>query len=184
MYKIIFASFAIFLGCTSASFAQHSHEGHAAMTAQENLPTEGGQSAFAAIAEIVKILQDDPKTDWSKVNISALRDHLVDMSDVTLNAEASQIRKDGVVTFTISGEGRTLTAVQSMVPAHAQELAKIEGWEVTAKTTATGAILEISSGIEGELTKISALGFFGVMTMGAHHQPHHMAMATGDMMGH
>ena len=46
--------------------------------------TQPGQGAFAAIQEIVEILAADPKTDWSKVNIDALRQHLIDMNNVTL----------------------------------------------------------------------------------------------------
>ena len=38
-----------------------------AAEATQNLPTESGQSAFAAIHEIVELLEADPKTDWSKV---------------------------------------------------------------------------------------------------------------------
>ena len=33
--------------------------------------TEAGQIAFAAIQEIVAILEADPQTDWSKVDIDA-----------------------------------------------------------------------------------------------------------------
>ena len=39
-------------------------------------PTMTGQDAFGAIQEIVRILEVDPKTDWSKVNLEALRQHL------------------------------------------------------------------------------------------------------------
>ena len=64
------------------------HGNSAAVTA-----TQPGQSAFAAIQEIVDILEADPKTDWSKVNIDALREHLVDMSNVTLDdRHATQLR--------------------------------------------------------------------------------------------
>src|SRR5438046_3161300 len=42
-------------------------------------PREPGQSAFAAIQEIVALLEADPGTDWTKVDIEALRRHLVDM---------------------------------------------------------------------------------------------------------
>jgi hypothetical protein len=53
-------------------------------------PAEAGQGAFAAIAEIVALLEADPNTDWSKVNIAALREHLVDMDELTLNAVAQE----------------------------------------------------------------------------------------------
>ena len=51
--------------------------------------TRAGQDAFAAIQEVVEILTADPKTDWSKVNIDALRQHLIDMNNVTLNAKVT-----------------------------------------------------------------------------------------------
>jgi hypothetical protein len=59
----------------------HEHQGGG------SVPTQPGQGAFAAIHEIVGILEADPKTDWSKVNIDALRQHLIDMNNVTLAAE-------------------------------------------------------------------------------------------------
>ncbi len=53
-------------------------------------PTMPGQDAFGAIQEVVQILQADPTTDWSKVNIARLREHLIDMNEVTLHAAAER----------------------------------------------------------------------------------------------
>lgn len=181
------AALAILFGSFQISLAQHTPDMHAAHSAEAGdamLPTEGGQSAFAAMAEIVAMLMDDPDTDWSKVNISALREHLVDMNELTINAIAKQSREGDAMVFTITGEGKTLRAIQSMVPAHSEELDKIEGWTVSAKTTPTGAVMTVASKSDTEFAKISALGFFGMMSIGAHHQPHHLAMATGNMMMH
>ena len=50
------------------------------------MPTQPGQDAFGAIQEIVRILEADPATDWSKVDLEALREHLIDMNEVTLHA--------------------------------------------------------------------------------------------------
>ena len=50
--------------------------GHHEMTDEGSggvVPSEPGQSAFAAIQEIVAMLDSDPETDWSKVDIEALR---------------------------------------------------------------------------------------------------------------
>jgi hypothetical protein len=89
--------------------------------------TMPGQDAFGAIQEIVQILQTDPKTDWSKVNIDALWQHLIDMNEVTLHAAATPRVLDNGIEFTVTGEGRTLEAIKRMVPAHANELSEI-GW--------------------------------------------------------
>ena len=47
---------------------------------------EGGQSASAAIQGIVSQLMADPETDWSRLDVEALRQHLIDMDNVTLRA--------------------------------------------------------------------------------------------------
>jgi len=71
--------------------------------------TQPGQAAFAAIQEIVEILLADPKTDWSKVNIDALRQHLIDMNNMTLAANVKNEAVDGGMRFEVTGEGPVRT---------------------------------------------------------------------------
>ena len=73
------------------------------------------------------MLEADPATDWSKVNISALREHLIDMDEVTLRAAAAERALDNGVEIAVTGAGRTLDAIKRMVPAHAHELASSAG---------------------------------------------------------
>lgn len=161
------------------------HEGHSSHSdTSSNLPVEGGQSAFAALAEIVTLLEADPETDWSKVNITALRTHLIDMNELILKAEAEQVMESGRIVFSIRGEGNTLRAIQAMVPAHALELDKMALWSASTQATSNGVTLTMTPENTDDLVKISALGFFGLMATGAHHQPHHFAMAKGVMHGH
>ncbi|MDF2369871.1 MAG: hypothetical protein P1V21_03670 [Rhizobiaceae bacterium] len=167
-------------GQTTAADNHASHM-HSATGMSADMPVEAGQSAFASIAEIVAILTRDPDTDWSRVNISALREHLVDMNALTLDARVVQTSSEDGTVFTITGTGRTLRAIQAMVPAHSAQLNQMNNWQVTAKTTPSGAIMTISAADTVERTKIESLGFFGVMAIGAHHQAHHLAMARGNM---
>ena len=88
-------------------------------------PTMPGQDAFGAIQEVVQMLEADPKTDWSKVNIAALREHLIDMNEVTLHANASERPLDNGLEIAVTGDGRTLQAIKRMVPAHVSELVKV-----------------------------------------------------------
>ncbi|MEE9313212.1 MAG: hypothetical protein V3V02_01055 [Rhizobiaceae bacterium] len=152
--------------------------------ANEARPTEGGQAAFATIAEIVELLNNDPKTDWSKVNIDGLREHLIDMDEVTMRAKATAAVSGNTIIFTVTGEGRTKQAIQAMVPAHAAVLARITDWESKGVATDTGATLTVHAANAHELHKLKALGFFGIMATGAHHQAHHFAMAKGDSNVH
>ena len=76
----------------------HSHSaGHMEHTAikpaRSTAPVEGGQAAFAAIQEIVAILMADSATDWSRVNIETLRQHLIDMDNVVLRSHVRPVRR-------------------------------------------------------------------------------------------
>jgi hypothetical protein len=144
------------------------------------LPTLPGQDAFGAIQEIVRLLEADPATDWSKINLEALRQHLIDMNDVTLKADAVQKPVDGGLEIAVTGSGRTLAAIQRMVPAHARELDKIKGWSAKATPLPDGVLLTVTSGDAKEIQHIRGLGFIGLLVSGGHHQPHHLAMAKGE----
>jgi hypothetical protein len=171
-------------GATTHDRAEHSAM-HAGMPSAASLPTEAGQGAFAAIAEIVLLLQADPETDWSKVDIGALREHLVDMNQLTLNAEAREEPVPGGLQIEVTGDGRNLRAIRNMVPAHAAELAKVKGWQAEATKRDDGARLIVTSTDPRQEAQIRSLGFFGLMATGAHHQTHHWAVATGQPMhGH
>ena len=52
--------------------------------------TEAGTDPFAVIQEAITLLEANPDTNWSKVNIEALRLHLVEMQDMTLNVTVEQ----------------------------------------------------------------------------------------------
>jgi hypothetical protein len=146
-------------------------------------PTMPGQDAFGTIQEIVQILEADPSTDWSKVRIAPLRDHLIDMSEVTLKAAASEKPIDGGIEISITGQGRTREAIKRMVPAHANELRSL-GWNVATEELPEGVKLIALENGAVTLAKLKALGFIGIMVQGAHHQPHHLMMAKGEMPVH
>ena len=139
-----------------------------------------GQSAFAAIQEIVALLDADPHTDWSKVSIDKLRSHLLDMDHLTLSASASSKEIDGqIIEFRITGQTRTLQAIHAMVPTHAKMVREATGWEIDVQIISDGVILLVNPGSNEAFTRLKALGFFGFMTIGAHHQTHHLQMARG-----
>jgi hypothetical protein len=158
---------------------QHMMMGHQAGPAGQ--PTMPGQDAFGTIAEIVQILEADPATDWSKVNIGALREHLIDMNEVTLRAVATQRALDDGVEITVTGEGRTREAIKHMLPAHAQELSQI-GWTALTVELADGVKLVVTSTDAQQVIKLKALGFIGIMVQGRHHQIHHLMMAKGELV--
>jgi hypothetical protein len=143
------------------------------------LPVMSGQEAFGTIQEIVRMLETDPTTDWSKVNISALREHLIDMDEVTMRAVATERPLDNGVEIAVTGTGRTLDGINRMVPAHVHELSQL-GWNAKTEDLPNGVNLIVTSTDPKQVTKLKALGFMGIMVQGAHHQQHHLMMAKGE----
>lgn len=143
-------------------------------------PALPGQDAFGAIQEIIAILEADPSTDWSHVDISTLRLHLVDMNRLVMDTDVSEKSIDGGLEMTVTGQGRTLQAIQAMVPAHAPTIDGLNGWIVKAEVTASGAKLTVVATNPTEATHIRGLGFYGLMVSGSHHQAHHLGLARGE----
>lgn len=148
------------------------------------VPKEGGQAAFTSIAEIVRMLDADPRTDWSKVNIEALRQHLIDMDEVTMRATVRAEEVAGGAVFTVTGTGRTLEAIRRMTMSRAAT--------GTTDGSVKMSVVEVAGGVRftalaGDLSnaravaRIRGLGFLGVVAIGDHHAPHHLGIATGSM---
>jgi hypothetical protein len=163
---------------------QMMHGQHGMMMGSESSgqPVMPGQEAFGTIQEVVRILETDPGTDWSKVNISALREHLIDMDEVTMRAAAVERSLDNGVEIAVTGEGRTRDAIKRMVPAHVHELVQL-GWNATTEDLPNGVKMTVTSPDAKQAIKLRALGFMGIMVQGSHHQQHHLMMAKGEF-GH
>lgn len=141
-------------------------------------PSEMGQSAFSAISEMVSILEADPSTDWSKVDFLALREHLVDMNRVMMDARVTERPIEGGVEATITGEPAVMEAARRMVGAHA---AMVGGGELTTEINDEGEGLQVSwtSAAPQAVDRLRALGFFGFLAEGNHHRQHHLMIVTG-----
>ena len=98
------------------------------MAGHSAAPTLPGQDAFGAIQEVVRILEADPTTDWTKVNLERLRQHLIDMNEVTLRSEVKSAVVPGGLVMEVTGTGRTEQAIRRMVVPHTVELNKMPEW--------------------------------------------------------
>ena len=178
MKAISFAVAFALLTAGAALAAEKTHD-HGAMMTGSGMPEETGQATFAAIQEIVAMLDANPATDWAKVDIEVLRQHLIDMNNVTLGAAVGTAEVEGGIRFSVSGEGSVRESVWRMVMAHAATMTGIDGWKFVAATSDTGATLTVSPPDQASMVKLRALGFIGVMTRGMHHKQHHWMLATG-----
>ena len=165
------------------------HAAHAAAISAcaSVVPTSSGQAAFAALSEIVRMLKADPNTDWSRVNIEALRQHLIDMDDVTMHATVVQRNVAGGIEVDVTGTGRTAGAIRRMAVNHSRMLDQGAEYRTSAREIPNGAHLTFTAKDPSDArmtAQIRGLGFAGLMTEGNHHAPHHLAIARGDATPH
>ena len=139
---------------------------------------EPGQSAFAAIAEIVTKLESNPNTNWNVVNIKGLHEHLRDMNIVIIDAVTVAKEIDGGMQFTVTGGVDVKSSIRRMTLAHTTFMNNVNGWEYNAKKVDGGAVVTVLVPPQDQ-AKIKALGFFGMIASGSHHQLHHWKMALG-----
>ncbi|WP_223479697.1 hypothetical protein [Oricola indica] len=186
-WKLVGAMLVI-LPSTIPSTAQDgmNHEGHGIHhpigmedVGGSELPSEPGQGAFAALAEISTMLRSDPETNWSKVRLDALRDHLIDMDMLISESLVAYLPvEDGIkIVIDLSLPGNA--AAGRMVPAHALVLAVETGWSSQIALDDTQIVWTVIDA--DELATIRALGFFGLMATGNHHRAHHLAIAQGKL---
>lgn len=178
----------VLLLCSTAAFtasaysAEPEHQHHGAAPASATPLTAPGNDAFAALQEAVEKLLADPKTDWSRVNLEALRQHLVDMQNFTFNVEVTAQKPiDNGVEFTVKATTPTAAgSLDRLFSAHPAILKQESGWDMTAKKNADGSTTARVTGAKPEDTaKIRGLGYIGLVALGKHHQAHHWQMATG-----
>ncbi|MGE3626991.1 MAG: hypothetical protein AB7G34_11525 [Hyphomicrobiales bacterium] len=167
------------LAQTHTPAMEHERHGAAIEKPVASMPAQSGQGAFAAIQEIVAILDADPDTDWSKVDIDGLRRHLVDMSNVTLYAEVTATPAESGVRFAVTGTGPVRESIRRMVKAHAETMSGTGGMTFIAEVHPEGAAMTVTVENPADLPKLKGLGFFGILTLGMHHQAHHLMIAVG-----
>jgi hypothetical protein len=150
-------------------------------------PSSSGQAAFATISEVVRILEADPTTDWSRTNFEALRQHLIDMDDVTMHALAQQRNVPAGVELDVSGTGRTVGAIKRMLTQHAAMLDGDPSYRASSSELSNGVKLTVTARNPADantIARIRGLGFAGLITEGNHHAAHHLALARGDAHPH
>jgi hypothetical protein len=165
-----------------AQMSMMDHEGH-----DGGLPKQPAQSAYAAIGEIVRILKADSTTDWSKVDLEGLRQHLIDMDAVTMRAQVTQKTVPGGITMLVTGDAKVAASIKRMVTSHAGMLDQDPQFHATIEPVANGVRFTVTARDAGSAKLVSIIrgeGFAGLLTEGDHHARHHLALARGDAMAH
>jgi len=161
------------------------HASHAAGSSERAIPS--GQAAYATMAAIVAMLEADSTTDWLKVNIEALRQHLIVMNEVTLGARSRQTSIPGGASMDVTGDGPVAESIRTMLRNHSAMLVKEGPYRTSVDDIPGGVRWVVTAAGPGDartVAKIRGLGFAGLLTLGDHHTPHHIALARGEPMMH
>ncbi|XDA98707.1 hypothetical protein AB1M95_02030 [Sulfitobacter sp. LCG007] len=175
------------VGSSDVALAQTMHSGHGKgmdhVTPGQDRPADGigltepGQGAFAALSEVVRVLEADPETDWGRVDLARLRAHLLDMDRLVSDTVVTETTLPNGLSALATGDPETLAALRRMVPAHAVQLARDDRWTVEVSELESGMELRVTSDDPAVVARIKGLGFFGLMASQDHHREHHLMMA-------
>jgi hypothetical protein len=172
----------------TTSVSDHMSMDHAAMMAGcVPLPKLPGQAAYGSISEVVRMLEADSTTDWTKVNIEALRQHLIDMDDVVMHAAARQRNVPGGMEAVVTGTGRTAGAITRMLASHTMMLDRSPEYHAVTAPVPGGLRFTVTARNPSDsvaVARIRGLGFAGLLTEGDHHAAHHLALAKGSASPH
>jgi len=160
---------------------EHQHmPTHDATAAPLLLP---GNDVFGAVQEALHKLEADPATDWKKVNLEALRRHLLDMHHFTEDVEVvTQKPIDKGIEITVRATTPSaIPALDRAFNAHPKVLKSETGWDMMATKDKDKYKLQVTTSDATQLDKLRGLGYIGIMAMGNHHPSHHWALAKGQM---
>lgn len=140
-----------------------------------------GNDVFGTIQETLRKLEADPATDWKKVNLEALRQHLLDMRHFTEDVEVigqKPIEKGLELTVRATTPG-AIPALDRAFNAHPKVLKSETGWDMTATKDKDKYKMQVTTSDATQVDKLRGLGYIGIMAMGNHHPLHHWALAKG-----
>ncbi len=145
--------------------------------------TMPGNEIFGTIQEVVHKLEADPNTDWSKVDLEALRQHLLDMKAFTeeVSVISQKPIENGIVIQVKPETERAVGALKRLFKMHPAMLKMEKGWDMIAKQDNNQWTITVTTKNNSEVNEIRALGYIGLLAEGAHHQLHHWMIATGQM---
>lgn len=144
---------------------------------------EPGNEIFGTIQEVVQQLEADPTTDWSKVDLEALRQHLLDMKAFTeeVSVMSKEPIENGILIKVKPQTERAAEALKRLFQMHPAMLKQEKGWDMKTEQEDEHWTMSVTTKNASEVEKIRALGYIGLLAEGAHHQLHHWMIATGQM---
>ena len=142
--------------------------------------TYPGNMIFGTVQEAVNRLLASPDTDWKKVDVEGLRQHLLDMKNFSENVLVlSKQNISNGLEVTIKVEPNALSSLERVLSAHPAQLYQESGWTMEVVQLEDEFTLTITTEVLDEVEKLRGLGYFGLMVYGNHHVSHHWMMIQG-----
>ena len=165
----------------TAATAKFPSKATVASTSNATPLKEAGNAIFGTIQEAIKALDADPNTDWEKVDLEGLRQHLIDMENFTSGVDVlsnEKIEKGSKIVIRAKSRAAHESLLRAL-KAHPSMLTSETGWTMDVKQNKERFTLTIETQKPEEVARLRALGYIGVMALGDHHQIHHWMMASG-----
>lgn len=165
----------------TAATAKFPSKASVASTASATPLKEAGNAIFGTIQEAIKMLDADPNTDWTKVDLEGLRQHLIDMENFTSGVDIlsnEKIEKGSKIVIRAKSRAAHESLLRAL-KAHPSMMQAETGWTMDVKQNKERFTLTIETQKPEEVARLRALGYIGVMALGDHHQVHHWMMASG-----
>ena len=158
------------------------HQGNSADMRHHQVLTEPGDDAFGTIQEVVRKLRENPHTDWSKVNLEALRQHLIDMDNFTKRVSVIDQHniESGVEIRVRADDEQANHSLARALSVHPRMIKQEFGWNIKVSGKGPEYLMRVTSPHPEDTTQIRGLGYIGIMALGDHHKAHHWAIATGE----
>lgn len=140
-----------------------------------------GNALFGTIQEVITSLDADPDTDWTKVDLEALRQHLIDMENFSSHVDVlsqTDTDKGSLIVIQPTTEAARGSLTRALA-AHPGMLNQETGWTMTVSAVGLTYELSVETDKSEEIARLRGLGYIGVMALGDHHQVHHWLMASG-----
>ena len=129
---------------------------------------EAGNAIFGTIQETIKMLDADPNTNWEKIDIEGLRQHLIDMENFTSGVDVlseKKIEKGAEMVIRAKSE-MAHHSLSRALKAHPSMLTSETGWTMGVKQSKERFTLTIETQKPEEVARLRALGYIGVMALG------------------
>ncbi len=143
-------------------------------------PREMGSGLYTTLAELVYLLEKDDRTDWSKVDLTRVRNEVLALDLILSEAEVAQENTEEGVILTVTGSEAVMDAARPTLGTLSAELAQATGWTSTSDVVEDSIVWTVSDPQKQVVDRIQGLGFYGLVVSAQDRRELNWGIARGD----